>query len=218
MTRQRLYTGVWNKWILLFLTFFSAECFGAGNSADVAEGVYGYIRDENGSPVDNVDVGIFDGFAINHVTTGENGLYNIPEVSVSSDRYAVMFFTKDGYIPEALNIKVGEKKAIERSIVMDRIDTSDTGFIIGTIYQPVRGGKIKFQIGIYNFGKKRRVWLERDGKTIEKETDMEGHFLFEAPEGRYRLFGEGVREKVEVDISVRKTVIRNLRSGFVLVD
>lgn len=204
--------------VFLSLTFSLAECMGTGRSSDAAEGAYGYVRDEDGSPIGEVDVSIFDGFTIHKVKTGDSGLYKIPEVPVSIDRYAVVFFTKDGYSPKAVNIRVSERKAIEYSAVMERTDVSDTGFIIGTVYQPVRGGKIQFQSGIYGFGKNRRVWLERDGESIENTTDMDGHFLFKVHAGGYKLSGEGSREKAEVKVSVGQTVIRNLRSGIVLID
>ncbi len=185
---------------------------------EMPEGVYGYVREEDGSPVGNVDISIFDGFTVHTVKTDSNGMYNILEVPVSINRYAVIFLTKEGYVPMAVNIKVHNEKGIEYSTVMKQVDAGDAGFIIGTVYQPIRGGKIKFQSGIYGFGKNKQVWLERDGGVIEMTSDMDGHFVFEILPGAYQLGGEGVRKKVKVEVSVGQTEIRNLRSGLVLID
>lgn len=203
---------------IMLLIISSANSLSAASSPNVTEWVYGYVRDENGSPLGDVDVSIFDGFAIKVVKTETNGFYRIYETPVSIDRYAVLFFTKPGYVPKAVNIKVGEDGGTEYSTVLNRAATPNIGFVTGVIYQPIRGGKIEFQSGIHSFGKKKQVRLGSDGKGMIRVTDREGHFLFEAPPGRYTLSGEGVREKGEVVVSEGQTVIRNLRSGLILVD
>lgn len=196
----------------------STECLGAGSSPNVTEWLYGHVRDEHGSPIGDAEVSLFDGFTVQVVKTDTNGLYRISGAPASVDRYAVIFFIKASYLPKAVNIKVSEATGTEYSMVLKEAEKKDSGFVIGAIYQPIRGGKIKFQSGIYGFGKGRKVWLEGVETRIEKETDPEGHFLFEVPPGRYKISGEGVREKVEVDVMEGQTVIRNLRSGLVLVD
>lgn len=203
---------------LLSLIFSSGYCFGGGRVEEISEGVYGHIKDEDGSPLINTEVGIFDGFTLKSVKTDSDGRYKIGELTVSADRYAVLFFTKEGYIPEAVNLKILEKTDMEHSMILKRGETSNNGFVIGTIYRPIRGGKIQFQSGIYSFGKGIPVTLERDREVIKNETDHEGHFLFEVPAGMYTLSGEGLRERAEIEVFTGQTVIRNLRSGVVLVD
>ena len=205
--------------VLFFLLLSSEKCTAAGNTIGSGEGVYGYVKDENGSPIVNAGVSLFDGSTLsNNIKTDSNGRYKIFSLSVSMNRYAVIFFTKEGYIPQAANIKMYDRMGTEYSAVMKMAETGNTGFVIGTIYQPIRGGKLKFQSGIYSFGKKSGVLLEQDGKIIKKETDKEGHFLFVVPSGRYKLSRENDRKSIEVDVSAGQTVIKNLRSGIILVD
>lgn len=204
----------------LFLILSSSECIGKGVPTNIAgEGVYGNISDESGSPISGVAVSIFDGFTLyEDINTNSDGRYKISKLPVSADYYAVIFFTKLGYIPEAATLKVLKKEAVEYSIVMKNADNNNTGFVIGTIYQPIRGGKLQYKSGIYHFGKKIGVLLGKDGATIRKETDKEGHFLFEVPPGIYKLRIEGNRKSIEVVVSKGKTVIQNLRSGIALID
>ncbi|MBI5406780.1 MAG: carboxypeptidase regulatory-like domain-containing protein [Nitrospirae bacterium] len=191
---------------------------GSGRSAAIAEGIRGYVKEGDGSPVVNAGVGIFDGFTLKSVKTDSDGRYKIAELPVSANHYAILFFTKEGYIPQAANLKIREKTDMEYSTILKRGDMGHNGFVIGSIYKPIRGGKIQFQSGIYSFGKGIPVTLERDHKVIKDETDQDGHFLFEAPAGRYTLSGEGLRERAEIEVFTGQTVIRNLRSGVVLVD
>ena len=213
------YRGVITGMVLLSILLLPAkDSMGSGRSAALAEGIYGFIKEGDGSPVVNAGVGIFDGFTLKSVKTDSDGRYKIAELPVSADRYAILFFTKEGYIPQAANLKIREKTDMEYSTILKRGDMGHNGFVIGTIYKPIRGGKIQFQSGIYSFGKGIPVTLERDHEVIKDETDQEGHFLFEAPAGRYTLSGEGLREKAEIEVFTGQTVIRNLRSGGVLVD
>ena len=204
--------------LLSILLLPAKDSMGSGRSAALAEGIYGYVKEGDSSPVVNAGVGIFDGFTLKSVKTDSDGRYKIAELPVSADRYAVLFFTKEGYIPQAANLKIREKTDMEYSAILERGEMGHNGFVIGTIYKPIRGGKIQFQSGIYSFGKRIPVTLKRDHEVIKDETDQEGHFLFEAPAGRYTLSGEGLRERAEIEVFIGQTVIRNLRSGVVLVD
>ena len=213
-----MYTGVWNSIVFFFLILSSGESIEAANSEDITDGVYGYVKNEETSPIVNADISLFDGVTLHVVKTDSDGGYKISNLPVSVNNYTVIFFTKEGYIPDAANLRIHEKKAIEYSVNMKRTNTRNAGFIIGTLYRPVRGGKLQFHSGIYSFGKKKQVRLEWDGEVIEKETDLEGHFLFEVPSGRYELSREGSRERVKIEVSKGQTTIRNLRSGFILID
>ena len=204
--------------VLLSVLLHPEYSSGSERVANVSGGIYGNVRDADGTPVESVDVSIFDGLAIHNVKTDDQGIYKIPEISVSPGNYAVLFFTKKGYIPIIANIRVEERKAVEYTTVVERSGDKKSGFVIGTVYQPIRGGKIKFQSGIYGFGKDRRVWLESETGIVEKRSDMDGHFLFEVPPGKYRLGGEVTKEKAEVDVQEGETVIKNLRSGLILID
>lgn len=207
-----------NKWIggliaLLTLLFYAG--YSVPESTDTISGV---IKEMDNIPIGDAEISIFDGFSIRNIKSDVNGMYNISEPPVSPDLYAVLFFTKDGYIPGIINVKRSEQVKTDYSIVMKKTQKRNTGFVAGVIYQPIRGGKIKFQSGIYGLGKGRRVWLEKDGGVIEAQSNIEGHFVFEVPVGKYILHAAGSREKADVEVVEGKTVIRNMRSGIVLVD
>ena len=150
--------------------------------------------------------------------TDIKGEYFISDIPVSKNNYLVIFFTKEGFIPRAENIKAGEDNSINLNVVMNKVSTSNSGFIIGAVYQPIRGGKLQYHNGIKSFSKNKDVLLEKNGKVITKETDLNGHFIFEIAAGKYTLSKEGGKEKLEIGISPGKTLIKNLRSGFILID
>lgn len=204
--------------LLLSAAFFPTECIAIRKPADIMERLYGHVSDEYGSPVSNAEVMIFDGFTFRNAETDNAGEYSISALPVSKNNYMVVFFTKKGFIPVVYNIMSEEAKTVEHSPVMKRMRTQDTGFIIGSVYHPVRGGKLQFNNGIKGFGKNTNIVLESNGKTITKETDSNGHFLFEVSPGRYTLSRGDVRERLEIDLSAGETVIKNLRSGFTLID
>lgn len=204
--------------MLLSLAFFSTACLAAGKPPDMEQGVYGHIMDENGSLISRAEVSMFDGFTIRNTRSDSNGKYIITDLPVSKNNYLVIFVTKEGLIPRADNILVDDMKIIEHSPVMKRVTKQDIGFIIGTVYKPIRGGKFRFNNGINSFVKKMEVLLKGNSKVITKETGPDGQFIFEVPAGKYTLGIGGSREKVEIDLSAGETVIKNLRSGFILVD
>src|SRR3989304_2347371 len=203
---------------IISLIFLSGGVILAEELISADEGIHGYIKDENGSPLQDVDVSLFDGFSLHNVKTDNNGEYIISKLPVSINYYLILFITKDGYTPRAINLKIKDKVVIEYSTLLGRVEREDTGFVIGAIYQPARGGKIKFHSGIKDFGEKRLVWLENGQERIEKETDINGHFLFEILPGNYSLKSEVTKDKQEIEVSGGQTIIRNLRSGIVLID
>lgn len=225
-TNQASFTGMWINphsyqivvMVFFLLISFSEECIGAGRSMDLTEGVYGNVKDEGGSPVADAEVSLFDGFTIQTVKTDSTGEYRISPLPVSPGLFAVIFFAKSGHIPQAVNIKTNAGRTVEYSTVLKKAYGDNTVFLIGAVYTPIRGGKLQFQSGIRSFSKKSRIRLEREGKIIEGETDLDGHFFFEVPAGTYILRREGGREGVEIELSEGGTVIQNLRSGIVLID
>ena len=207
-----------NKWIGGVIAILTLLFYAGYSIPESTDTIYGLIKGEDNIPIADAEISIFDGFSIRNIKSDINGMYIISEPPVSPDLYAVLFFTKDGYIPGIINVKRSEQVKTDYSIVMKRAQKRNTGFVAGVIYQPIRGGKIKFQSGIYGFGKGRRVWLEKNGGVIEAQSNIEGHFVFEVPVGKYILHAAGSREKAGVEVVEGKTVIKNIRSGIVLID
>ena len=183
-----------------------------------ADAISGVIKGSDDTPVVGADISIFDGFSLRNTTSDSKGVYNILQLPVSADLYAVLFITKDGYVPTIINFKRMEEVKTDYPVTMKISPSKENGYIAGVIYQPIRGGKISFQSGINSFGREKRVWLEKDGVITETRSNKDGHFIFEVPGGQYVLHAEGSREKPVVEITGGKTVILNMRTGMVLVD
>lgn len=203
----------WSLTALLSLLLFAG--FAAPGAPYTISGV---IKDTHDTPVSDAEIGIFDGFTIRQIMSDNNGAYSISKLPVSEGLYAVLFVTRDGFAPSIINVKSGGQDIGEYPVTMRRAESGKNGYIAGVVYQPVRGGKIRYQSGINRFGQGRRVWLERDGIAAESTTNKDGQFIFDVPAGRYVLRAEGSGEKQVVEAEAGKTVIRNMRSGIVLID
>ena len=196
----------------------NAHSIGDNTLPKYADAISGVIKGSDDIPIVSADISIFDGFSLRNTKSDSKGVYNILQLPVSADLYAVLFITKDGYVPTIVNFKKREEVKTDYPVIMKRADSEKAGYIGGVIYQPIRGGKIQFQSGINSFGRGKRVWLEKDGIITETTSNKDGHFIFEVPGGQYVLHAEGSREKAAVEIREGKTVIRNMRSGIVLID
>ncbi len=183
-----------------------------------ADEISGVIKGSDDVPIVSAEISIFNGFSFSNTTSDSKGVYNILNLPVTADLSAVLFITKDGYVPLIINFKRREDVKTYYPVILKRTESYKNGFIAGVVYQPVKGGKIKYQSGINSFGREKRVWLEKDGITTETTSNKNGHFIFEVPAGTYMLHSEGSREKPAVEVTEGKTVIRNMRSGIVLVD
>mgnify|MGYP000249883677 CR=1 FL=1 len=196
----------------------SADAVGDNALPKYADAISGVIRGSDDTPIDSADISIFDGFSLQNIKSDSKGVYNILQLPVSAGLSAVLFITKDGYVPSIINFKRREEVRTDYPVIMQRMVSKKAGYIGGVIYQPIRGGKIQFQSGINSFGRGKRVWLEKEGTITETKSNQDGHFIFEVPGGQYVLHAEGSRERPVVEITEGKTVIRNMRSGIVLVD
>ena len=205
--------------IVLYAAYFVITASAAGRT-DIrdTDTISGVIKGEDNTPIGNAEISIFDGFTIRSIKSDRNGVYNILQLPVSADLHAVLFITKDGYIPSIINVKRREKVKADYPVTMKRAESEKNGYIAGVVYQPIKGGKIKYQSGINSFGRGKRVWLENEGITTETKSNQDGQFILEVPAGRYVLHAEGSREKPVVEITEGKTTIRNMRAGIILVD
>ncbi len=200
------------------LTAFLILLFYSGYSLPKSPEISGVIRNSENIPVGDAEIGIFDGFTVRSMTSDKNGAFSVLTLPVSFDLYAVLFFTKDGYIPSIRSVRRSKSDTADYSVVMNRMNSMEHGYLAGVVYQPVKGGKVRYQSGINRLGSGRKVWLEKDGSIAETKTSPQGHYILEVPPGQYVLRSEGSREKPVVEISGGKTVIRNMRSGIILVD
>lgn len=203
--------------VLFFILFILYPSMSLSNGGGW---IHGYVRDEKGNPVEGVKIHIFDGFNMTTVETDNQGFYTVQDPPVSTGLYAALFYTKDGYIPIVENIKVEDlnvQKKID-PLIIRKGNATNRGFLVGTIYQPIRGGKLQFHKGIYTFGKNKEIWLRKEGKLIQKTlSDENGHFRFSIPSGRYTV-GLAGEDGYPVEVIPRRTVIINIRSGLALID
>jgi len=209
--------------IALLVLIFFAGCFAipanaGGKSGLYADAISSVVKGSDGTPIGNAEISIFDGFTIRSIKSDSNGVYNILQLPVSADLHAVLFITKDGYVPSIINVKRREDVKADYPVIMKRAGSEKNGYIAGAVYQPIKGGKIKYQSGINSFGRGKRVWLENEGIITETKSNQDGQFILEIPAGRYVLHAEGSRERPVVEITEGKTTIRNMRAGIILVD
>ena len=216
-----------NKWIgsltvlliiLLYAAYFVTANAAGRSDLSGSDTISGVIKNGDNTPVGNAEISIFDGFTIRSIRSDSNGVYNILQLPVSADLHAVLFITKDGYVPSIINVKRREEVKADYPVTMKRAESEKNGYIAGVVYQPIKAGKIKYQSGINSFGREKRVWLENEGITTETKSNQDGQFILEVPAGRYVLHAEGSRERPVVEIAEGKTTIRNMRAGIVLVD
>ena len=110
--------------VLLIILLFAA-CFVTANAAgrsDIRDTdiISGVIKGEDNTPIGNAEISIFDGFTILSIKSDRNGVYNILQLPVSADLHAVLFITKDGYIPSIINVKRREKVKADYPVTMKR--------------------------------------------------------------------------------------------------
>ncbi len=207
-----------NKWIGGLITLVALLFYAGYSVPETPATISGIIKGTDNIPIGHAEISIFNGFTIRNIKSDNNGRYDILQWPVSADLNAVLFITKDGYVPSMINIKRSKKDTGDYPVTMKPAGSNKYGYIAGVVYQPVKGGKIKYQNGIHRFGMGKRVWLEKNGGITETKSNQDGQFILEVPAGQYVLHVEGSREKPAVEITEGKTVIRNMRAGIVLVD
>ena len=200
------------------LPVMSADAVGDNTLPKYADAISGVIKGSDDIPIVSAEISIFDGFSLRDIKSDSKGVYNILQLPVSAGLSAVLFITKDGYVPSIINVKRREEVKADYPVTMKRAESEKNGYIAGVVYQPIKGGKIKYQSGINSFGREKRVWLEKDGIITETKSNQDGQFILEVPAGRYVLHAEGSRERPVVEITEGKTTIRNMRAGIILVD
>src|SRR3972149_7804902 len=143
--------------ILLYAAYLvTADAAGRSDIRDT-DTISGVIKSEDNTPIGNAEISIFDGFTIRSIKSDTNGVYNILQLPVSADLHAVLFITKDGYVPSIINVKRREEVKADYPVTMRRAGPGENGYIAGVVYQPIKGGKIKYQSGINSFGRGKRV-------------------------------------------------------------
>lgn len=159
-------------------------------------------------------ISIFDGLHLNGVNrpAGKFRLLN----PVTEGLMGVVFITRQGSYPEVISFKAGAAVALgDKSL--DEMCGADIGVLIGVVYKPVTGGKLKPHNGIGLLFKNERIVVSKGTISYQLDTDANGIFMKELPSGEYDIFFNG-KNTGRVVIEQGLTTIKNLQKGIRLVD
>jgi len=134
--------------------------------------VSGTILNMNKKGLADTLIQAFNGFEMSESVSNENGIFQIPIYGSTTDTNLVLYVTRHGYEPAILIIRFnGAQKSEVEPVFMEKADDDEKGFLIGTIFMPVTGGKISKRHGI---GKliKDRILVKKigDEDSIGKKT------------------------------------------------
>ena len=165
----------------------------------------------------DVSIYAFDGFRLRPVEN-RDGHFN-EKIPVSRGEYFALFLTAKGYLPLAKAIRAGTSKVKLGKLKLKKSSHKGTGYLVGVVYKPVRGGKIVYRKGIHRLLSHVIVKaLDFRGNTYTATTGENGIFVMPLPKGKYRVFLDDSPKGSDIVIENGKTTIHNIRKGLVLLD
>ncbi len=157
----------------------------------------------------------FDGISLKR-TSPVQGRISVAE-GVTAGNYGVLFFTREGFYPEAEVFKATEHPYETEVKALKRLADPRKGVLIGVVYKPVSGGKIRPRRGIVTLHKSEVVQIAGGNRTYAVMTDERGVYRIQLPAGEYAV-SAGLGEPSEVVVERSKTVIHTIQKGIMLVD
>lgn len=168
-----------------------------------------------GAAAHEVGMTIFDGIALRKKTLPP-GTFKIPH-TITAGLSGVVFFTGDGFSPEAAIFKAGDRHIAMGRISLLKMKDTKKGVVTGVVYKPVTGGKLVEHIGIAALYRDERVSFMKDGVASSFVTDDRGSYTGELPGGDYTVMPDGSNKR-KVIVGPGRTTIINFKKGMVLVD
>jgi hypothetical protein len=164
----------------------------------------------------SVEIFVFDGFKLNPIIRDTELIRE--KIPVTEGNYFILYFLKDGYIPEVRVLKAGSEDIELGEVRLKKKIEHDKGFLIGVVYKPICGGKILYKKGILKLlgGVTIRIVGETGEIYLTKSTE-DGVFSIPLPSGKYKVL---VNNKKEIDVIIKKgkTTIQNLQRGVMLIE
>ena len=185
-------------------------------NVDAAE-IHGRVTLEGDGGPGGTVVRIFDGFEWFALDTDKEGTFHLKTNRVTPGESMVLYVTRSGYRPEAVRFHGGDIDS-NFSVGLIRMADPKEGFVFGSLFVPVSGGKRKFIFGIHHLVPDRGVLLENGEKRWKIRSDPDGRFLFSVPPGRYHLGVEGDPREYPVEVMGGETSLRNIAVGRMMAD
>lgn len=200
--------------IFFYLPFLLLHEF-PGN-ADAAE-IHGRVALEGDGSPGGTAVRIFDGFEWFSLETDKEGTFHLKTNRVTPGESMILYVTRPEYRPEAVRFHGGDIDS-NFSVGLKRMADPEEGFVFGSLFVPVSGGKRKFIFGIHHLVPDRGVLVKNGEKRWEVRSDTEGRFLFSVPPGRYHLSVEGDPREYPVEVMSGETSLQNIAVGRMMAD
>lgn len=163
------------------------------------------------------EVFVFDGFSSVRLGKGES--LSALKPPVTTGRFFVLFFVREGYLPVVRVLKADrETLNAGKADFAAKIHGAD-GFLSGVVYKPVRGGKVSYSKGIAGLFSDIEVRaVSGSGQIYTARTGDSGVFGMSLPPGSYKVMLEGTGNVAQVTINTGRTTLHNIQKGLVLLD
>jgi hypothetical protein len=168
-----------------------------------------------GSIGKNIKVHIFNGIRLTDIKVSD-GRFKAPHTATEG-LHEVLFFTRDGFYPGAVILKVSGETARMKIKSLRKMKDVNKGIVTGVVHKPVSGGKLKEHEGISMLFKNEKISFMRGNVSHQAVTNESGVFMIELAEGEYDISLESKKTGRAV-VEKGKTTIKNVQKGMVLVD
>ncbi len=163
----------------------------------------------------DVHVKLFNGFNYSEGFTNGSGEYSLDLFSSTKNTYFILSFTKKNFKPEIIKDKLKNSSNIKiHDILLNKLELNNNGFVTGTLFTSVRGGKRKPHFGISSFKKSDVSFTSINGK-IYKAENIGGIYEISLPPGNYYI-NKKKRRRLIVESGDVKIV--NISKGRILID
>lgn len=157
---------------------------------------------------------LFTGYSIEVIRPGEK--LDLQKF-VTSGNWAVVFFAADGHHPSAEVLRSPGAEIELKTPDLAELREKGKGAVIGVVYRPVMGGKLRPRRGIGNVFRNEKILFTGEKGAFETSTDDLGVYSIILPEGEYSITIEGA-ESGGASVAAGGTVIKNIQKGMVLID
>ncbi|MBI4690025.1 MAG: hypothetical protein HY754_07130 [Nitrospirae bacterium] len=196
---------------LVLILLFNSACAAAGIvfKVDISK------IEINGNIPDNIKVNIFDGSELRTIEPSSGRFWAMH--GISSGYYGAIFFTQKDFYPETVIFRIGDKPVDINVVPFKKLEDPRKGILIGVVYKPVIGGKLRRYKGIFKTFKDENINFVKDSTYYTARTDGNGVFVILLERGEYTVtINNKIIDKVVVEPG--KTTIKNIQKGLVLID
>jgi hypothetical protein len=168
-------------------------------SADQRKGVY---------------VKVFDGYTIKDVEVKKDGSFRLPRTKAYVATSRTVIATKDGYMPDIKNVKVGESDSVQFGPLKPLKNKNEGVFLGVACYTTIGGSRYTYREGINGYKADIQITARNKNSEYKFASNKDGIFIQQLPEGEYSLEGAYVKPDTKVKIQGSKTTVHNISIGY----